>query len=285
MEFLSHLNWIDIFILVILVLSAIAGMVRGFFKEICTLGVWLFSALGAWMFAQSLATKLVDWMGEKTYSRMQEVFDNQGYLDFALRLAAGIIIFIILLIFLQIIVSVFTAKIRLKALTSVDKMLGLVVGVVRGLLVLGVLWYFVHNVMGITTVTETNKDRAYIQQSQKSILLPPVKITANIVKPFLDPFVNRVTSSNGQMAEPQTLPVNESQTQGSEDTQTQSLEVIEDISVIEAPNAQPTTTNDIGNAQDATERAITPTVGNSDAATNPGLSDEALQEIQDLLSN
>lgn len=283
MEFLSHLNWIDIFILVILVLSAVAGMVRGFFKEMCTLGVWLFSALGAWMFSQSLAAKLVDWMGEKTYTRMQEVFDNQDYLNFALRLAAGIIIFIILLIFLQIIVSVFTAKIRLKALTSVDKILGLVVGVVRGLLVLGVLWYFVHNVMGITAITEINKERSYIQQSQKSILLPPVKITANIVKPFLDPFVNKVTSGNTQQNIVTETPV-VSETPAQPDTNTQAIEVIEDISGIEAPNEQ-TQSNDIGDAQDATERAITPTVGNADAASNPGLSEEALQEIQDLLSN
>lgn len=283
MEFLSHLNWIDIFILVILVLSAVAGMVRGFFKEMCTLGVWLFSALGAWMFSQSLAAKLVDWMGEKTYTRMQEVFDNQDYLNFALRLAAGIIIFIILLIFLQIIVSVFTAKIRLKALTSVDKILGLVVGVVRGLLVLGVLWYFVNNVMGITTVTEINKERSYIQQSQKSILLPPVKITANIVKPFLDPFVNKVTNGNTQQNIVTETPA-VSETPAQPDANTQAIEVIEDISGIEAPNEQ-TQSSDIGDAQDATERAITPTVGNADAASNPGLSEEALQEIQNLLSN
>ncbi|MFV0432331.1 MAG: CvpA family protein [Alphaproteobacteria bacterium] len=290
MSFLSDLNWVDIFILVILVLSSIAGLIRGFFKEICTLGVWLFSALGAWVFSKNLASKMVEWMGETTYAKMQRVFDNQDYLNFALRLTAGMIIFVILLIFLQILVSIFTSKVQVSVLSSADKVLGLVIGLVRGLLLLGVLWYFFYNVMGITAVTDGNKDKVYIKQVESSVMLGPVKVMSNIVKPILDPFVNRLSKKaiedTPQENEAQDTLQSQTIIPQNQEENSQSQELPEITDDVTSPEIQQPNTQNIGNAQDATERAITPTVGQDNAEmSNPGLSDNALREIQELLGN
>src|ERR1041385_2992010 len=54
-DFMSNLNWVDIVILVIFFASVLAGLIRGFVKEIISLVTWIAAFFIATMFASKLA--------------------------------------------------------------------------------------------------------------------------------------------------------------------------------------------------------------------------------------
>lgn len=282
----SYLNWIDILILLTLVISGFAGLFRGFVKEVTTFGVWFFSFLGAWLFSASLGAKIQEWMGEARYESWQRKFDNDSYLDFALRFAGGILIFIILLIFLQIVVSVFTARIRFSALSSVDKILGLIIGVIRALVLLSLIWYFASYTMAITQKGEQNQQKSYIQTINNSKLLPIVKLSTVFIKPFLDPLILYFSKSPdinwGDMNTDSSFKIEDLQTPQNDDSGGLLINENTDTPLLTDNMIDTTDEPEIGNAEDATERAITPIIG-QDAPVDE-LPEGANLEIDNILS-
>ncbi len=284
MSIFNYFNWIDVIIALVLLVSALSGMFRGFVKEASTFGVWFFSFLGAWLFSGALGSKIGEWMGEARYESWRLKFDNDSYFDFFLRLAGGIIIFIILLIFLQIVVSVFTARIRFATLSSVDKILGLLIGLIRGFILLSLIWYFANSVMAITQKSEQNKDKSYIQTIDNSIFLPTVKLSTIFIKPFLDPLVTRFSKSPD-------IELNMDPSMA-EDIDLKDMNLLENPNKNDSLLNEDVTTNigndniidttaepDIDDAEDATERAITPIIGEGQAV------DELPQEANDAIDN
>ncbi len=288
MGILGSLNWVDVTIALVLLISGLAGLFRGFVKESTTFGVWFFSFLGAWLFSSALGSKIAASLGEARYEKIREKFGNDSYLDFLLRFVGGLIIFVILLIFLQIVVSVFTARVRFKALSSLDKILGLLFGLIRGLLLLSLVWYFFHHVMAITQKSEQNAEKSYIQTIENSLLLPVVKISTFFVKPFLDPLIPLFSKSPD-------IDYKASPSSATEETTTVKDLNSDDLLIGEAAPMPATdetpvdTTPEpvisdaeepvIGDAEEATERAITPVIGNGQAI------DELPAGIDDEINN
>jgi membrane protein required for colicin V production len=106
----------DLIIIAILALSALLAFMRGFVREVLSIGAWVGAALATiygFPLAQPFARK---------------------YIEVALfaDIAAGVTIFVVALIILTILSHALSKNVRDSALGAVDRSLGLLFGLVRG---------------------------------------------------------------------------------------------------------------------------------------------------------
>jgi membrane protein required for colicin V production len=113
---------LDYIILAIVLISAIAGLMQGFLREVCSLLTWVMAIWLAWKFGPSL----------------------EPYLGGALRKApyglwAGrAIVFIAVLVIGAIVGAIVNYFVRLSIFSGLDRLLGFVLGFVRGVVIVGV---------------------------------------------------------------------------------------------------------------------------------------------------
>jgi membrane protein required for colicin V production len=111
----------DYIILAIILISAIAGLIQGFLREACSLVTWVF---GVW-----LAWKLGPWVGSHLGGTLR---------DAAYGVWAGrAIVFIAVLVVGAIIGAILNYYVRLSIFSGLDRFLGFVLGLVRGVVVVG----------------------------------------------------------------------------------------------------------------------------------------------------
>ncbi len=106
----------DLIIIAILALSALLAFMRGFVREVLSIGAWVGAALATiygFPIAQPFARK---------------------YIEVALfaDIAAGVAIFVVALIVLTVLSHALSRNVRSSALGAVDRSLGLLFGLVRG---------------------------------------------------------------------------------------------------------------------------------------------------------
>jgi membrane protein required for colicin V production len=106
----------DLIIIAILALSALLAFMRGFVREVLSIGAWVGAAL-ATIYGFPIA---------QPYARK--------YIEVALfaDIAAGVAIFIVALIVLTVLSHALSRNVRSSALGAVDRSLGLLFGLVRG---------------------------------------------------------------------------------------------------------------------------------------------------------
>lgn len=114
---------IDYVILGIVLLSAIAGLMRGFLREICSLITWILAVWIAWHFGEKVEPYLGGELGEPPFSTW----------------AGRVIVFLIVLLIGTAIGALIAHLVRLSIFSGLDRFLGFVLGAVRGLIVLGLV--------------------------------------------------------------------------------------------------------------------------------------------------
>jgi membrane protein required for colicin V production len=120
------MNTADYLVIALIVISGIAGLVRGFLREIIALLSWVFALLIAWHFAALLEPQLGGLLGLPQVRPWA---------------ARGILLLLVVLIGAGI--GALTVQlVRLPIFSPMDRFLGLVVGALRGLVMLGVLVLF-----------------------------------------------------------------------------------------------------------------------------------------------
>ncbi|OPZ76823.1 MAG: Colicin V production protein [Alphaproteobacteria bacterium ADurb.Bin438] len=125
------LNNFDYVILGILGISLLIGLCRGFVKEILGLLSWALSAV-----AMIYLTPIL----------MKEFFtDKSGAFEFAL----GIGVAVIVLVIMAFIIYAITSKVRTSPLNALDRIFGLVFGLLRGFILIAVAYLF----LGVITPT------------------------------------------------------------------------------------------------------------------------------------
>ena len=124
------MNWADYILIALLVFSSVAGLMRGLLREMISLFTWVAAVWIAWTFSTSL-----------------EPYLGGALSDTAVRpWAARTIIFVGVLLVGTAVGALVGHFLRLSLFSGVDRLLGLVFGLLRGVVALGVLAMLAHAV-------------------------------------------------------------------------------------------------------------------------------------------
>ncbi len=123
------MNPFDAFVIVLVVLSGLFAFARGFVREALSVGTWVgasFAALYAFPFARPVAER---WLSKGI------VADS----------AAALSVFAVILIALSLVSSAIARRVKNSSLSAIDRTLGLLFGLVRGVILaclvyIGVTW-------------------------------------------------------------------------------------------------------------------------------------------------
>jgi membrane protein required for colicin V production len=110
------MNTVDIIVIAVIAISAIVAFLRGFVREVLTVGSWLGAALVTLYGYGIVKPHFEQWISSKL----------------AADIAGGLALFIGSLIVFSIISHILARFVRGSALTAVDRSLGLLFGLVRG---------------------------------------------------------------------------------------------------------------------------------------------------------
>jgi membrane protein required for colicin V production len=114
---------LDYIILGIILLSAVIGLVRGFLKEVCSLVTWVLAFWLAWKYGPSVAPHLGGVLSQEPYGLW----------------AGRAIVFVVVLVAGAIIGFTVNHFVRLSLFSGLDRMLGFLLGLLRGLVIVGLV--------------------------------------------------------------------------------------------------------------------------------------------------
>ena len=113
---------LDYLILAVLLLSAVAGLVRGFVKEVCSLVTWIAALWLAWQLGPSLEPYMGGTLREASYGLW----------------AGRAIVFIAVLVVGTLAGALIAHFARLSLFSGMDRLLGFLIGLARGVVVLAI---------------------------------------------------------------------------------------------------------------------------------------------------
>ena len=156
--------WVDYAIIIIIVLSAVISLFRGFVKEALSLAVWILAIWIALTFANHVAA----------------LMENMISIP-SVRISVAFSILFVTVIILGSIINYFAGKLVTKSgLTGTDRMLGAVFGMARG----GVIVVILVLLAGLTAVPRDN-------WWKQSVLLPYAQKPAMLVRGFLPDSISK----------------------------------------------------------------------------------------------
>jgi membrane protein required for colicin V production len=117
------MNELDYAIIVVVLVSLGVGAWRGAIRELINIGGWVVAFILAHALSATLAPYFADWMAEPVYRLV----------------LAWLVVFVSVLIFAALLASLLSELVRKLGLSGLDRMLGAVVGLIRGGLVVMVL--------------------------------------------------------------------------------------------------------------------------------------------------
>ncbi|WP_038034399.1 CvpA family protein [Thermopetrobacter sp. TC1] len=160
---------LDVALIAIMLISALFAVMRGFTREVLSLAAWVIAALAAWWAINT--QELVDIA--RSYIAQEKV---------AVLATAGAVFLIVLII--MSIISVRIGDLVLdSAVGAVDRTLGLLYGLVRGLLLVVVAYMF------YVWLIPVDKQEDWVTKART---LPLIRATAEFVNGFLPPDIGKV---------------------------------------------------------------------------------------------
>jgi membrane protein required for colicin V production len=172
MEPHSGFNNLDYIVIGIILLSALLALMRGFVREMFSLIAWV----GAYFAAVRFFTHAVPFAHKYVHN------------DQAAEWAAMAGIFVIVLVVLMLVGHIICGFIKGKALTAIDRSLGFLYGLARGVLVVGLVYLGVVTVMwpDIDAPPPAAVDAGAEQKPDKNYSPPPELLVQAKTRPALE---------------------------------------------------------------------------------------------------
>jgi membrane protein required for colicin V production len=155
---------VDIGVIVILLISAGVSFFRGLIKEVLTILGALGGGFAALNFGASVTPITSKWFGIEEGKDAGKLFDLIP-MEMVAHITAYAGIFIIVFIILQLASHLISSAVQALGLGPVDRTLGIFFGLVRGLLLLGVLYLPFHLIL-----SEDNK-KEWFEKSQTMVFV------------------------------------------------------------------------------------------------------------------
>ena len=144
-------NVIDIGVLAVLLISAVLAYARGFVHEVLSVGGWigaLFATFYGFPYAKPFARKYIP-------------------LEIAADLTAGIVIFIVTLVFLSLLTRAVAKQVQSSALNVLDRSLGFLFGLARGAVLVCVAY------IGLEVIMPPAEQPQMVQSARTIQLIKP----------------------------------------------------------------------------------------------------------------
>lgn len=162
---------LDIVLIVVVLLSGLLALLRGFVHEVLSFGAWIGAALVAlyaFPYAQPHARELIS---------VPVIAD----------IAAGVLIFLVALIILVLLAKALASGVQKSGLSALDRSLGLVFGLVRGAAIVSLAWLI------FTWLVPENEHPTWVKEARA---LPLVKDGAQILRDLVpDHFIESLGES------------------------------------------------------------------------------------------
>lgn len=146
---------IDYIIIAIVLVSAVTGLIQGFLREVCALVTWVLAVWLAWKLGPLLEPHLGGALRQAPYG----LWAGRG------------IVFLVVLVIGGIIGAIINHYVRLSIFSSLDRLLGFVLGLLRGVVIVGV-------VVVLAQQVKLDGEAWW----RKSRLLPQVQPVANLLR-------------------------------------------------------------------------------------------------------
>jgi membrane protein required for colicin V production len=127
------MNWIDLIIVVLLILSVIRGFTDGFVKEVASLLALVLGIWGAIKFSTFTAAKLYDW------------FDMSGQY---VGIVSFLVTFIIIVVIIHFVGTLADKMVDAISIGFLNRILGMVFGLIKSVLILSV-FFTILNVLDV----------------------------------------------------------------------------------------------------------------------------------------
>ena len=142
------LNLADWFILIVLVASGVISFTRGFTKELLSLFLWLAAFIAAISLEYLATPKINEFIGNQEIS----------------KIISYIVVFIIFIFLGGIIIKFISKLIKWSGVSGFDRFLGILFGLVRGLIVLFVIFLLLPSGLKTTNLISNSKITPIIQK-------------------------------------------------------------------------------------------------------------------------
>ena len=142
------LNFADWFILIVLIASGIISLSRGFTKEFLSLFLWLAAFVAAISLEYLATPKINEFIGNQEIS----------------KIISYIVVFIVFIFLGGIIIKFVSKLIKWSGASGFDRFLGVIFGLIRGLIVLFVIFLILPSGLKTTDVISNSKITPIIQK-------------------------------------------------------------------------------------------------------------------------
>ena len=142
------LNLADWFILIVLIASGIISFARGFTKEFLSLFLWLAAFIAAISLEYLATPKINEFIGNEEIS----------------KIISYIVVFVIFILIGGMVIKFISKLIKWSGASGFDRFLGVVFGLIRGLIVLFVIFLLLPSGLKTTDLISNSKITPIIQQ-------------------------------------------------------------------------------------------------------------------------
>lgn len=158
--------FVDIAVIVVLLISIIIAVLRGFIREVLTILGMFGGAVAAYIGGPAVAPMMRSLLGVEEGVEPEKLFDAIPY-DMVADGLGYFVVFVAFLIILSVLSHFLSAFVKTLGLGAVDRALGAAFGVLRGILVLGLLYLPVHKLVEV-------EEYEWLSSSQTRVYLAPV---------------------------------------------------------------------------------------------------------------